>query len=86
MKEEYIKQVTKDLPQWLILKQQKEAEDMADFQKAMEVLNESSSTIKEEVEKHSQFMKELHDKVIFQFFLFTKFQQIIYFKFPFLEE
>eukprot|EP00026_Physarum_polycephalum_P000559 Phypoly_transcript_00560.p1 GENE.Phypoly_transcript_00560~~Phypoly_transcript_00560.p1 ORF type:complete len:1396 (+),score=273.29 Phypoly_transcript_00560:123-4310(+) len=61
-KEEYIKQVTKDLPQWLLLKQQKEAEQIADWQKSVGALNDSHFAIKDELAKHTQYMKDLSEK------------------------
>lgn len=70
IKEEYIKQVTKDLPQWLILKQQKETEDMSNLQKSIENLNESRHVIQDEMEKHMQFMNQLNEKVAFYSYYF----------------
>jgi cell division FtsZ-interacting protein ZapD len=55
--------VTKDLPQWLLLKQKKEAEQMADWQKSVGALNEANFAIKDEITKHMQYMKELSEKV-----------------------
>ena len=62
-KEDYIKQVTKDLPQWLILKQQKEVEEMTNLKKSVEALHESRLAIKDEMTKHMQYMKGLNEKV-----------------------
>lgn len=58
-----MKQVSKNLPEWITQKQQKEEEEMQALEKSMEEMQESRLVIQSEMAKHQEYMIQLTDKV-----------------------